>query len=180
MRWGWRSVMGGRGRRHHHCHGQDGAVLASCPTGSMVVVTGNAALQTVELGLYTGVTLEVVRNDPSEHLLAIQAGDVRLSLPRGLAENVFVEPAGAARHAQHLLREIRRYLQENGSVDTRSLAIHFEMQEDAMEAMLVFLAARGHVQRQAAGCSQGCGGCKGCGAVARPLAATWSLSPRSR
>ncbi|MFU8781133.1 MAG: FeoC-like transcriptional regulator, partial [Kiritimatiellia bacterium] len=57
------------------------------------------------------------------------------------------------------------------------LAIHFGMQEEAMEGILVALERRGTVRRHAQpGCASGCGGCKGCSGMASPPSVIWSVS----
>ncbi|MFU8780203.1 MAG: FeoA family protein, partial [Kiritimatiellia bacterium] len=98
-------------------------VLSQCPTGSRVVITGNAQLASVELGLYSGAVVEMLQNDACNHLLVVQAGDARLSVPRKWAAAIYVASLDrAGRHAGpwHLLREVRSYLRINGRVDTRS------------------------------------------------------------
>jgi len=167
-------------RRHRGLSREASHVLAGCPEGSLVVVTGNASQQSVALGLYCGTTVEMLRNDPSDRLLVLKAGEARLSVPREWAENIFVAPAGSGGcgrpHARQLLGAIRQYLALHGPVDTRTLALHFEMEEDAMAGMLAFLAARGRVCRRELPCEGGCGGCRGCSAMGRGEAVVWSLA----
>ena len=174
----WRRRRGHRGPPDQAMH-----VLAQCPAGSLVVVTGNAAAQTVELGLFCGTSVEVVCNDPADRQMILKAGDTRLSVPRDWAGNVFVEPVAAGHpppppHARHLLREIRQYIRANGSVDTRTLALHFEMEEDAMAGILAFLATRAMLQKRDVSCGARCAGCKGCDAIPAGQAAIWSDAER--
>ena len=171
-RCGWRRAHESRDTRH-------AGALSDCPANRRVVITGNAQLATIELGLCTGATVDVLHNDAGSHMLVVQVGDARLTIPRTLADEIYVQPFdcqnGGAR-PRHLLREIRSYLQQNGKVDTHTLAIHFDMQEDAMEGILMQLEQRGLVQRHSlAGCVSLCSGCKGCADASPVPTVSWSI-----
>jgi len=154
-------------------------VLSQCAAGNRVVITGNAELASVELGLYTGAAVEILHNDAGNQMLVVQVGDARLSVPRKWADAIYVESLQCRRgHGgpRHVLREIRAYLREQGKVDTRSLAIHFGMQEEAMDGVLTQLERRGVVRRGVLqNCASGCGGCRGCDGLRSTPPVLWSV-----
>ncbi len=179
---GWRRRFGIGCRRGAHS-GQ--SALSRCRTGQTVSVVHADAVRAIEMGLHAGVSVHVLRNARQDAAMMVEIGDMRLSLPRDLADQVQVVPleARACQHAgtRHgLLRDIRHYVQEAGRVDARTISWHFDMDEAAVEGMLSFLEKRGQVQRHRLDCGSGCGSCKGCD-MHPPSAPKdmWSVVPRT-
>lgn len=62
-----------------------------------------------------------------------------------------------------MLRAIQRLLKERGAISLRDLAIHFDTDADALEAMLEQLIQKGRVRKSGTEdppCSRRCSGCE--------------------
>lgn len=65
-------------------------ILSGVHSDSAVLITCNHDHKTVERGLYTGVQIRVLRNEPGEPNLVVAVGDARYVLDRRIAERIRV------------------------------------------------------------------------------------------
>jgi Fe2+ transport system protein FeoA len=65
-------------------------ILSGVQSESEVHITCNHDHKTVERGLYTGVLIRVLRNEPHEPNLVVAVGDARYVLDRRIAERIRV------------------------------------------------------------------------------------------
>jgi len=90
--------MFGRRRRmrghEHACYCPDGKTppcsLAECPESARVRVLANPDRQTLELGLYPGAMVRVMRNHHGDPNLVVGFGDSRFILVRAIADSILV------------------------------------------------------------------------------------------
>lgn len=61
-----------------------------------------------------------------------------------------------------MLHEIQTLLAARGPMTACELAIHFDMQPDAITGMLETLERKGRVERESAAGASVCGRCRGC------------------
>jgi Fe2+ transport system protein FeoA len=83
----------GRGlgwHRHSAKHHKPCENLAQALAESTVTITCNNDHKTVERGLYTGVTVKVLRNEADEPNLIVAVGDSRYVLDRRIAHRIKV------------------------------------------------------------------------------------------
>ena len=59
-----------------------------------------------------------------------------------------------------MLREIKELLAKHGRLSLKELAVHFVMEQDALEPMLELLERKGQIRMVAGGCSKG--SCRSC------------------
>ena len=64
-----------------------------------------------------------------------------------------------------MLREIKELLAEHGRLSLKELAVHFAMEQEALEPMLDLLERKGQIRVVGGGCSKG--NCRGCSCADR-------------
>jgi Fe2+ transport system protein FeoA len=80
---GWNRMLNGKRRKAHCC-----SILSDVPAETEVTITCNHNYMTIERGLYTGVRIRVLRNEPSEPNLVIAVEDARYVLDRRIADSI--------------------------------------------------------------------------------------------
>lgn len=80
--WGW--------QRHQSKHHKNCDTLAQAQADYTVTITCNNDHKTVERGLYTGVSVKVLRNEADEPNLIVAVGDARYVLDRRIAHKIKV------------------------------------------------------------------------------------------
>jgi len=81
-----------------HCprkHG-DCISLAEVSSEQKATITCNADVKTIERGLYLGMSVSIIRNDPVEPNLIIAVGDARYVIDRRIARQIMVRIVGRA------------------------------------------------------------------------------------
>jgi len=90
------------GKRFHHkgdngcCHPghlgkHDCQILSECQEDSKVVIVKNLDKKTVEMGLFCGMNVTVIKNDPGDPNIIVSAGDSRYILGRDIASGIRVK-----------------------------------------------------------------------------------------
>lgn len=78
-------------RRHKKCLPGSLDNLSQVGENSIVSITCNTDHKTVERGLYVGVQVKVLRNEPDEPNLIVAVGDARYVLDRRIARRIKVQ-----------------------------------------------------------------------------------------
>ncbi len=80
-------------RRKRKCCRESGVCenLTQVPQGMSAVITCNQDHRTVERGLYTGVQVKVMKNEPGEPNMVIAVGDARYVLDKRIAQRIRVK-----------------------------------------------------------------------------------------
>jgi len=90
-RWGFRW---GRGRKQQSCPHPDWhcEVLSEARQDERVKVICNRDHRTLERGLYNGVEITILRNEPDEPNMVIAVSDARYGLDKKIANRIRVKP----------------------------------------------------------------------------------------
>ncbi len=79
----------GCGRRH--CRGRNGGPrLSDFAQGANVIVASNSDHKTLEMGLFAGIKVHVIKNRPSDANMVIAIGDSRYIIAKEAAEKISV------------------------------------------------------------------------------------------
>lgn len=70
-----------------------GTDLAACTQDADWVIVSNPNRKTLEMGLFKGARVHVIKNDPRDPNLVIAAGDSRYAVAREIAQRIKVRPA---------------------------------------------------------------------------------------
>ncbi|MDP3115163.1 MAG: FeoA family protein [Candidatus Cloacimonadaceae bacterium] len=76
--------------RHCKCKRGDCISLSELGEGRSAMVTCNNDIRIIERGLYMGVSVSMLRNDPGQPNIVIAVGDARYVLDRRIADSVRV------------------------------------------------------------------------------------------
>lgn len=86
-----RGLGPGRGRgRKRRCRRHAPRPLATCHDGERCLILGNSDKQTLEMGLFNGVRILVVQNNPREPNMVVAVGDARYAIHKSTAEQIIV------------------------------------------------------------------------------------------
>ncbi len=89
-----RRHRGGRdGQCEGPCSGGEGQLrpLSDCPEGQGGVIVSNGDLKAMEMGLFLGTFVEVLRNHHRESNLVVAAGPARYAIARATAQLILIE-----------------------------------------------------------------------------------------
>lgn len=86
-----RMKHGFRGRHYSEECPVIGNNLSSATQDSVVTIICNNDHKTVERGLYTGVKVKILRNEPEEPNIVIAVGDARYVLDRRIARRIKIK-----------------------------------------------------------------------------------------
>lgn len=76
--------------KHKNCSNSV-TILSECPDHQKVLIRNNPDLKTVELGIHSGSSLEVLKNHPGDSNLIISVHGDRYIIPRNIAQNIQVK-----------------------------------------------------------------------------------------
>ena len=88
-----RRHRGGRGWRCEGASAGEGAArpLCDCPEGGGGVIVANGDLKLMEMGLFLGAFVEVLRNHRRDSNLVVAVGPARYAIARSTARLILVE-----------------------------------------------------------------------------------------
>jgi Fe2+ transport system protein FeoA len=87
-----RRHRGGRGGRQDEASSGDGPKpLCECAEGVVGVIVSNGDLKSLEMGLFLGARVEVLRNHHRDSNLLVAVGPARYAVARSTARLIFIE-----------------------------------------------------------------------------------------
>jgi Fe2+ transport system protein FeoA len=86
-------VNTGHGHRFRHGAGAEGRVLSECAPDSRWVICANPDRKTVEMGMFRGAEVCVVRNARAEKQMVVGLGSSRYAISKATASAIAVAPA---------------------------------------------------------------------------------------
>ena len=78
-------------RRNHCCCPNPCTTLNECSNGDQALVTGNPDKKTRELGIFSGVMINVIKNNDGHANMIIGVGDARYAIAKKVAQLICVK-----------------------------------------------------------------------------------------
>jgi len=76
---------------HHVCHHRKKKCIKEVREGEKCLIQYNKDKKTIEMGLYSGNVVKVMKNEDSDHNIIICVGESRYIIPKETAEKIEVK-----------------------------------------------------------------------------------------